>query len=146
MRYIKGDAVQLARNNNGILIHQVNCQRVANSGIAKQIRDTFPGWYEHYIRVEPNLGQIDVFNHNGTIIISMYSQDTFGYRKGNRYTDYDAFELCLSKLAPLLNKTPLKGDLYVPNGIGCGLGGGDWKVISVLVESYLPDAIVVSLE
>jgi hypothetical protein len=27
--------------------------------------------------------------------------------------------------------------------MGCGLGGGDWKIVSFLIQKYLPDANIV---
>ena len=32
----------------GVLLHQVNCLGIAGAGVAKRVRDAFPGWYEAY--------------------------------------------------------------------------------------------------
>ena len=29
----------------GIIVHQVNCRKVAGAGLAKQIREKWPEWY-----------------------------------------------------------------------------------------------------
>jgi hypothetical protein len=139
MKVIIGDAVELAANNGGVLVHQVNCQRTANSGIAKQIRNRFPKWYDHYVKQDPYLGKVDIFRDNDTLIVSFYAQDKYGGPR--RQTDYDAFEKCLQNF----NQIDGKG-IYIPYMIGCGLGRGDWQVISALLESYLPAATIVKLK
>lgn len=139
VNYVKGN---LLDSNCDYICHQVNCQGVMGSGIARQIRERWPRVYEsykHYVdyhnkRGEDLLGKILISNiSQPTRVINMFSQDMYGY-DGNRYTSYDAFAHCLSEI-----------DLHVTNGrsigfpknIGCGLGGGNWKVISALIEEIL---------
>lgn len=139
VNYVKGN---LLDSDCDYICHQVNCQGVMGSGIARQIRERWPRVYEsykHYVdyhnkRGEGLLGNILISNiSQPTRVINMFSQDMYGY-DGNRYTSYDAFAHCLSKI-----------DLHVANGrsigfpknIGCGLGGGNWKVISALIEEIL---------
>jgi hypothetical protein len=138
MKIIIGDAVELAANNAGVLVHQVNCQRTANSGIARQIRNRFPAWYWHYKNQTPFLGKVDIFRDNDTLIVSFYAQDQYGGTR--RQTNYDAFEKCLQ------NFNQIDGEgIYIPYMIGCGLGRGDWSVVSKLLEAYLPQATIVKL-
>jgi hypothetical protein len=63
----------------------------------------------------------------------MFSQDTFGY-DGSRFTSYDAFATCLTAMRDRLHTNETIG---FPKNIGCGLGGGNWKVISALIEEIL---------
>jgi hypothetical protein len=35
--------------------------------------------------------------------------------------------------------------VYIPYNMGCGLGGGDWEIVSGIIEETLPDAIIVKL-
>jgi hypothetical protein len=63
----------------------------------------------------------------------MYSQLWCGY-DGARYTSYDAFARALEKIREHVDTGYSIG---FPKNIGCGLGGGNWKVISALIEEIL---------
>ena len=139
VNYVKGN---LLDSNCDYICHQVNCQGVMGSGIARQIRERWPEVYERYvsmvdrhnIRGEGLLGKILIADTNdGKRIINMFAQDFNGYY-GRRFTSYDAFAQCLMLIQPYV-----QGDRSVgfPKNIGCGLGGGNWKVISALIEEIL---------
>lgn len=133
MKIINGDLLEI---ESGVICHQVNCQKVAGAGLARQIRNKWPAWYEHFLNVSPILGRVDLWRASDKIMIaSLYSQ--FGFGTKTRHTDYGAFEVCLKKLAGMLELA------YFPFGIGAGLAGGDWKVIEGLIETNFPNAILV---
>ena len=47
--HINGDLLKVQKELNlDVICHQVNCQGVMGSGIAKQIRDTYPIVYDNY--------------------------------------------------------------------------------------------------
>ena len=80
------------------------------------------------------------------IVYNFYSQDNYG--RNGRQTNYEAFEKCLIGLTKRFenSKIPVGSiPVYFPYGIGCGLAGGDWKIISELIEKYFPQAIIVKL-
>jgi hypothetical protein len=79
------------------------------------------------------------------IIVSFYAQDRYGREK--QHTSYAAFERCLAHLhgEVLTNPAFVGKSVYFPYGIGCGLAGGDWKVIKPLIERYIPESVVVKL-
>ena len=139
VHYVKGN---LLDSNCDYICHQVNCQGAMNSGIAKQIRERWPRVYESYKHFvdHPNehgdslLGEILISNiSNPTRVINMFSQDEYGY-DGRRYTSYDAFENCLMTIK---EHVPKHQSIGFPKNIGCGLGGGNWTVISALIEEIL---------
>ena len=139
VNYVKGN---LLDSNCDYICHQVNCQGVMGAGIAKQIRERWPRVYESYKHFvdsinrkgEPLLGKILISNINGpTRVINMFSQDVYGY-DGGRYTSYDAFANCLMLIKDHVYKHRSIG---FPMNIGCGLGGGNWNVISALIEEIL---------
>ena len=143
IHYIKGN---LLDSNCDYICHQVNCQGVMGSGIAKQIRERWPEVYEGYRRFCEHYGQHDTkkllgkvyrgrINGDDKCVLNMFSQDTYGY-DGSRFTSYDAFAHCLEVIReyPLISKSSSIG---FPKNIGCGLGGGNWKVISALIEEIL---------
>ena len=145
INYVKGN---LLDSNCDYICHQVNCQGVMNSGIARQIRERWPWVFTSYRayyercknRGESPLGEIwgvaiDHANRDSQWVINMFAQETFGYY-GGRFTSYDAFAACLTKMRDRLPKDKTIG---FPKNIGCGLGGGNWKVISALIEEILGD-------
>lgn len=132
IHYVKGN---LLDSNCDYICHQVNCQGVMGSGIARQIREKWPVVYDVY-RVlcdnwcaEDLIGNIQVAGH----VVNVFSQDNFGY-DGRRYTSYDAFVECLLKFR---NHIPYGCTIGFPKNIGCGLGGGNWKIISTMIEEIL---------
>lgn len=139
VNYVKGN---LLESNCDYICHQVNCQGVMASGIAKQIREKWPIVYEAYKdRVDiadtygrSLLGRADfVLIPGSRYVINMFCQDKYGYN-GGRYTSYDAFARALYGI-----KVEVREDATIgfPKNIGCGLGGGNWKVISALIEEIL---------
>ena len=139
IHYVKGN---LLDSNCDYICHQVNCQGVMGSGIAKQIRERWPHVFSSYRNycsrhlgdTSNLLGEIWGVRINETQwVINMFSQDKFGY-DGARFTSYDAFAACLTAMEDRLTKGQSIG---FPKNIGCGLGGGNWKVISALIEEIL---------
>lgn len=74
--------------------------------------------------VEPYLFVANVFGQNS---ISRKSRQT------NYEATVDAFE----RLNTIKNLP-----LYFPKNMGCGLGGGNWKIYSAIIEAHFPDAII----
>lgn len=139
VNYVKGN---LLDSNCDYICHQVNCQGVMGSGIAKQIRERWPevyrsyrAFYEDSIECCINmLGRIDIADTiDGHSVINMFTQQFCGY-DGKRYTSYDAF---VTALETIRYRIPIGYTIGFPKGIGCGLGGGNWKVISALIEEIL---------
>ena len=136
VKYVKGD---LLDSDCAYICHQVNCQGRMRSGIAKQIRERWPLVYDKYefrcglSAPEELLGTIDVVNVDNHKIVNIFGQLEYGY-DGKQYTDYDAFRRALTVFSYL----PPKGaSIGFPKNIGCGLGGGDWIVISAMIEEIL---------
>lgn len=133
---------------DGIICHQVNCMGVAKSGLALQVRNMYPLWgdaYEKYINQTlyhlslPLLGTNFYywpFDSMRLCIVSMFAQMFYG--KDRCYTEYGAFDSCCHRLslsAPLSN-------IYFPYKIGCGLGGGNWDIVSRILTKYFPDKTI----
>ena len=140
VNYVKGN---LLDSDCDYICHQVNCQGVMGSGIARQIRERWPEVYYSYHkmystylwRASPLIGNIDIapIDNSTQCVINMFAQDNCGY-DGARYTSYDAFSECLRKIR---DKLPTGTTIGFPKNIGCGLGGGNWRVISALIEESL---------
>lgn len=140
----------LFESNADFIAHQVNCQGVMGSGVAKQVRTLFPRAYARYhdvctYKTKPLLGHVQICDEvlpNGerVYIANLFAQDRYGYG-GKRYTDYDAFRSCLCELRKraelfqvLYGKEP---QIAMPYRIGCDRGGGDWNIISKIIEEEL---------
>jgi hypothetical protein len=138
MKTIDGDILDV---QSGIICHQVNCKRVANAGLAKQIRNKYPEWYKDFMQVyAPYLGGVRLFPvRAGLWIASLYAQTQYGHV--GRFTNYVAMRTCLTKLANNIPDPNL--NVYIPYGIGCGLGGGDWHIVYRIIENNIPDAILI---
>lgn len=138
---INGDILKVVEH--GDIIHQVNCRHIAGAGLARQIRFKYPLWYERYkAHPNPQLGKIGVTSVDmGLYIVDFYAQFDVGTQK--RRTDYDAFESCLISYADAYSNGG--STAFFPYGIGCGLGGGDWDIISNLIETWLPYATIVRM-
>lgn len=140
VNYVKGN---LLDSDCDYICHQVNCQGVMGSGIARQIREKWPEVYKSYRTLYEDctwarsvmLGRIDIANiiDDKRKVINMFTQQFCGY-DGKRYTSYDAFAMALETIK---YKVPIGYTIGFPKNIGCGLGGGNWKVISALIEEIL---------
>lgn len=144
--YLKGD---LLESNCDYICHQVNCRGRMGSGIAKQIRERFPKVYKVYreryedaLRVldspDRMLGSTDIVRipDSNRYVVNMYSQRSYSY-DGKRYTSYKAFKFILEELK---KDIPTDCTIGFPKGIGCGLGGGNWKTISKMIEDILGES------
>lgn len=161
MKHIKGDILE---SRADVIVHQVNCQGVMGAGLAKQIKEKYPVVFWAYkslcdedkkVRARTGifrsrlLGQIQVcYKENYPIgrvedpqaIVNLFAQDYYG--RGHRYTDYDALRLCLERV----NQRFVGKTVAVPYMMGCGLAGGDWGVVSRIIEESLRDCDVVLCE
>lgn len=138
---VKGDIVNDTQYT--IFCHQVNCQGVMGAGLAKQIRNKYPEVYSDYIQTIHSeqwlLGsKICTPTTDGRVCVSMFAQEDYGRNKC--YTNYQAFQIILDGLQSELqmfefsNPSPYK--IAFPEGIGCGLAGGDWNIIKPILEKF----------
>jgi len=146
----------------GCCAHQANCQNTFGSGIARAIREMYPVAYEadcSAARANVNtlgrfsVGYIPVNNDISSIsrIYNLYGQNLYG--KGTRQTNYDALYSALEGMADDLTENDM--DLPVPSvgfpyKMGSFRGGGNWDIVSRLIEvafdDYPNDVIVYRLD
>jgi len=135
IEYVKGD---LFSTHCKVIVHGCNAQGLMGSGVAKIIRERYPEAYETYRREYENLelGLVIPAKSNGKIILNAITQKYYG-RDGKRYVSYDAVAESFSKINQWCHKKE-HTEIAIPQ-IGAGLGGGDWNVISAIIESELKD-------
>lgn len=125
-----------------IIAHQVNCMGTMGAGLAKQIKDKYPkveSWYKIYChkRYEQKiLGTGQIVCQADHTFFNIFGQ--YGYGTSKRQTDYEAFKSgfkdAILKYRFMDNDYKSQVKIAIPYHIGCGLAGGDWKIISKILE------------
>lgn len=119
------------------VMHQVNCRGVMGGGIAALIKSKYFTHFEDYINhinslVENGkhpLGTFVISSFPGqSDIVGVFGQDSYSH--DGIATVYDALEKSI-KDAVVENKYK---KIAVPYNIGCDLAGGDWAVVSEILE------------
>lgn len=124
------------KKDKRIIIHQVNCKGVMGAGFAKQVKDKYPQLFKDYrercmmFDYTELLGTNYYYEDENIIIVNMFSQNNYGTE--TRQTNYEAMATCLDKIRKMYPTQTI----VAPYRIGCGLGGGDWNIVSKLLEKY----------
>ena len=142
IKYVNGDILSPNTNRDRAVVvcHQVNCMGKMGAGLAKQVAATFPGVYSVYKEKckafgVKNLGDIQLCScevERGYIIANVFGQENFGREK--QHTDYGALRMAFFKLSRMENTT-----IRIPYMMGCGLGGGDWRIVLDIIAEELAD-------
>ena len=150
LKYVKGDILQA---KIGIITHSCNCFLVFGAGLAKQIKDKYPRAYTECVEI---MGKAEPRNRLGKAQIvevipgSLFICNAFGqfnYGRTGQHTDYNALAQALYGLNDWHSKyCPVDFPIYIPHGIGAGLGGGKWEVINNIIKNAVPNAIIVRKE
>lgn len=113
------------------ICHCVNAQGAMRSGVAKAIRERYPKAFDVYKEVHETsglkLGQVIGADCGSHTILNLVGQKNYGY-DGKVYVDYIAIRKGLKSI----NRNVTE-DVAFPL-IGCGLAGGDWKIVSSIIE------------
>lgn len=150
VKIVEGDIFE---SDAGFIVHQVNCQGVMGSGIAKSIRLKFYNVYTEYKELvnmcdkDPKhlLGKVlYVPGHRPhqdepIIIANLFGQDKYGYN-GACYTDYEALRKGFKHIAEHVPTIPIENKkIAIPFKIGCCRGGGDWSIVYKMIHDELSD-------
>lgn len=131
MEYLQGDLIKYAKAGKfDIIVHGCNCFNTMGSGIAKAIREAYPGaWTIDQETTKGDRNKLGSYTYvyYKPIVVNAYTQFDYG-RDGKDRFEYDAFDLILQKLKFQFPKLR-----YGMPYIGCGLAGGN--------ESRIVDAI-----
>lgn len=129
---------------SGIIVHGCNSHGVMGSGIAWQIRQKYPQAYEVYrahcmnfrnnLSIRSILGDVVPCEINENLVImNAITQEDFG-REKKLYVDYSAIYTCFKKILSLTREKYPHLTINYPL-IGAGLGGGDWAIISDIIDT-----------
>jgi O-acetyl-ADP-ribose deacetylase (regulator of RNase III) len=130
----------------GYIVHFVNCKGTWGAGLAAQLKQKYPEAFRQYkehlethYKGEEFLALGDAIfcpiEKGNKTIISCFTQYDTGVT--SRKTEYSAVFQCLKQFGTLGNNS-----VYIPHGVGCGLGGGDWNIVSKIIEKLVPRAII----
>lgn len=139
--YRKGD---LLASNLKVIAHGCNCQGKFGSGIALQIRNTYPNVYEVYRLKYQVLGLelgtiLPVRTLDDRIVVNCMTQYDYG-KDGTLYIDYNAVDRCMAAINSNVEAWGVT-EIGMPK-IGAGLGGGDWNRIEDIIvrnaKNFIP--------
>ena len=139
MRTVKGDLLKLAAAGEfDVIIHGCNCFHTMGAGIAKSIKQRFPDAFAADLETEmgsrAKLGSFSSAtvdcDGRALTIVNAYTQFDMGGRRIN--ADYDAIRSVFRKI-----KSTFPGKRIGYPMIGAGLAGGDWNVISRIINEEL---------
>ncbi len=146
IEYIKGD---LLASKEPLIIHGCNAKGAFGSGFAGAIKAKHPFAYQGYMRVHKEmgltLGTINWAQTDDLSIGNAITQADYG-RDGKLYVSYEAIRAVMRSLNAAATEGIPYGrfrhgfDRVAMPKIGAALGGGDWSVISRIIEEELKDA------
>ena len=122
------------------LVHGCNCFHTMGGGIARSVRLLYPEAYDSDLQTVKGdvtkLGSYSEFDTGHGIIINGYTQFMYG-GIDRKHVDYDAIRSVFKQL-----NTRFKDQIICIPMIGAGLAGGDWEVISSIINEETPDVAV----
>ena len=129
--------------DSGIICHQVNCKGKMGAGIALKIRKKWPIVYKEYIDFfnsgKLQLGNIQTIQVKPNIYVGNL-MGQYGYGRDKQYTDHEALKSSLSKIYQWSIDRNLQ--IYLPYKIGCGLAGGDWKIVKSIIYETITNPVI----
>lgn len=149
IKYKVGDLIEAAKIGEvNVIAHQANCFCTGKRGIAPLLFSAFPELKEADDGTErgeySKLGKISFFidQETGLIGFNLYGQYHCLKDHPEYGTQYWALDSALIEMRDMLESyveyPPEKLRIGFPL-IGCGLAGGDWKVVSALIEDAFKD-------
>lgn len=123
-----------------VIAHQVNCQGVMGSGVAKQIKEKWPNVFKSYKEFFKNvkdlctlLGEAQFVESDNKYIVNLFAQFNYGTFP-MRYTDYEALYNSLTNLRILMQYYNCKSVAF-PYKMSSDRGGADWNIVLAMIES-----------
>ena len=140
MKIVNGNLITMVKRAElDVIVHGCNCFCTMGAGIAKQIKREFPEAYKADLRTQKGdrnkLGSITFASfirpdNSAFWIVNAYTQ--FSYGRNGVYVDYEALRECFSTI-----KSVFRGKRIGYPLIGCSLAGGDWNIVSKIIDEEL---------
>jgi O-acetyl-ADP-ribose deacetylase (regulator of RNase III) len=147
MQRIRGDLLELGASGHfDVIIHGCNCMNTMGKGIALSVRQRFPDAYAVDQATEPGarekLGtytcaKVNCKNNNDyhvLTIVNAYTQYHYNpkFALNGVNVDYQALRDAFRRI-----KQDFAGQRIGYGLIGAGLAGGDWTIISEIIDEEL---------
>lgn len=139
MKTVKGDLIKKAlRNEFDLIIHGCNCFCTMGAGIAKAIKQEFPEAYKADLATvkgdKSKLGSISsadiTVNGKNLKVVNAYTQ--YDWRGSGVKADYEAIRSAFRTI-----REEFSGLSMAYPAIGAGLAGGNWEIISQIINEEL---------
>ena len=140
--YVNGDLLDAFENNNfDAIVHGCNCFHLMGAGIAGMISKRFPEAYKADVKLTDKgdwnkLGTYTKAEYLHGDIINAYTQ----YNPG-KCRELDLLQ-SISKVFKQLDKDYSGKTIGIPK-IGAGIAGGNWNIISELINQVTPNLKIV---
>jgi O-acetyl-ADP-ribose deacetylase (regulator of RNase III) len=142
INYVKGDASVPRGKGSKIIAHVVNdtARKWGGRGFAKHVSKKWPEVYKDFIHwckedlYNFDLGNAHLYEHSDNLYVySMVCQHGYGKSVKPRIR-YNALRKSLYQLYDVA--TDFSASVHMPR-IGCGHAGGDWFIVSEIIEEIL---------
>ena len=115
-----------------VVVHGCNCKNAMGAGIARQVRAECRDAYNaDQATMWGDRGKLGHFTYglepNGMTVINAYTQ--YDYTRDKVDVDYQAVESVMTEICQTFPNT-----IIAMPKIGCGLAGGDWNIVSEILE------------
>lgn len=144
IEYVQGD---LIKSDCDVIIHGCNCFHTMGSGIAKQIKETYPEAYKtDCATLWGDINKLGNFTHvqlqnkyfpdKNVFIVNAYTQYKYGRKPDAVYADYEAIQKVMLKINNFFVDTheyDIQFKIGMPK-IGAGLAQGDWNTIKSIIN------------
>jgi hypothetical protein len=150
IKYHVGDLFEAIKLIDGTVVIPHICNNVGGWGAGfvvplgrhfPESRKQYLEWCENEVVSPMELGEVQFVHCGNVVICNMIAQNGLMNSKNPKPINYEALTKCLSRVKHYLNG---KGEIHTC-AFGSGLAGGDWTVISILLEHFFPDANVYCL-
>lgn len=133
---VQGCLVKALGTHVGAIAHQCNCFCSFGKGLALTIKKQYPEAYKVDRTTaygdKSKLGSFTKASVPGRgVVYNLYGQ--YKYNSKQQQTHYKSLENALLLACEDCRRLGITS-LGLPYGIGCGLGGGDWGVVSGIIS------------
>jgi len=138
----KGDVIEAALiGNYDAFIHVANCENVMGGGLALQVRHRIPSLYkadcDYWIPSDYRLGLFSRSHFSETTVgFNLYAQQIPD--SSSRQLNYGSLVNSLSESIDYMIQNGIVCEniikVCLPKLMGCGLAGGDWKIVKELLQ------------
>lgn len=140
IKYHIGD---LLESDCTVIAHGCNCFHTMGSGMAKSISDKWPEVYVADCHTEWGVrDKLGLFSAcqvaGGPLVYNLYTQ--FRYGRDKQHTEYDAVERAFHNMrTDLWTMGLLQTCKLGTYRLGCVRGGGDWLIVSGIIDRVFHD-------